>query len=299
MFLFMRLQLLPISVVLTSMDTGAELEKWRSAMKVHIILVSLMLGLQVVPVNARAESEQDHPASDIQNSGKRVAGTLWVEPKTGMEFVWVPTGCFQMGGDRSDAQPIHRVCVNGFWMGRHEVTQAQYEQIKHFNPSKFIGPNRPVEQISWHFATRYVESMSYITGTRVRLPSEAEWEYACRAGGAHKMYCGSGSDPGRLAWYDANSNGWPHDVGQLAPNDWGLYDMSGNVWEWTQDCYNKNYIGAPADGSAWESGDCSKRIYRGGAWYNNPGNLLAASRNNNDTDSYISNIGFRVVREIP
>jgi len=268
-------------------------------MKVRVILVSLMLVLQVDSGNAQAKSKQNHHPSNTLHSGEPVAGTLWVEPRTRMEFVWVPTGCFQMGGDRDDAQPIHRVCVNGFWMGSHEVTQAQYAQIKHFNPSKFIGPKRPVEQISWHFADIFVQSMSYDTGTKVRLPSEAEWEYACRAGGAHNKYCGRGDNPARFAWYDANSEGRTHDVGQLAPNDWGLYDMSGNVWEWTQDCYNKNYNGAPVNGSAWRSGDCSKRIYRGGAWYDNHGNLLAASRNNNDTDNYISNIGFRVTRDIP
>jgi formylglycine-generating enzyme required for sulfatase activity len=267
-------------------------------MNMRIFLASLILGLLVVTGNAQAGNEQNHDASDMQHSGNPVAGTLWIEPRTRMEFVWVPSGCFRMGGDRDDTQPVHKVCVKGFWMGRHEVTQAQYQQVKGFNPSKFKGPNRPVEQVSWDYASIFANAMSYSTGTKVRLPSEAEWEYACRAGGMHELYCGSGR-PGQLAWYKANSKGWTHDVGQLAPNAWGLYDMSGNVWEWTQDCYNKNYKGAPNDGSAWLSGNCGRRIFRGGAWYNNPGDLRATRRNNHGTGTRINIIGFRVVRTLP
>ncbi|MGC2457544.1 MAG: formylglycine-generating enzyme family protein [Gallionellaceae bacterium] len=268
-------------------------------MKKRIILISLMLGLHVVAGNAQAEKKHNHAAADKQHASKPVAGTLWTEPKTRMKFVWVPSGCFRMGGDGHNEQPVHQVCVKGFWMGRYEVTQAQYQQVIGINPSNFIGSNRPVDQVSWDDASNFTQEMSYSTGTKVRLPSEAEWEYACRAGGAHEKYCGGGGKPDRLAWYKANSKGRTHPVGQLAPNAWGLYDMSGNVWEWTQDCYNGNYNGAPADGSAWKSGNCGRRMLRGGAWYDDRANLRAADRNDDGTGDRINNNGFRVVRTLP
>jgi len=124
-----------------------------------------------------------------------VAGTPWTEPKTGMQFVWIPTGCFEMGGIEETAKPIHKVCVKGFWMGRYEVTQAQYKQVMGEYPSSIRASNNPVETIAFEDAGEFAEEMSRRTGTSVRLPSEAEWEYACRAGGSHKKYCGEGENP--------------------------------------------------------------------------------------------------------
>ena len=209
----------------------------------------------------------------------RKAGSEWVEPKTGMAFVWVPSGCFQMGGDEgSYEQPIHKVCVKGFWMGKYEVTQAQYQQVIGKNPSQFPGASNPVERVSWGDAAAFTEKMSGSTGIKIRLPSESEWEYACRAGHAQERYCGGNDSQNRFAWYRGNSNKRTQPVGELAANDWGLYDMSGSVWEWVQDCWHETYQGAPADGSAWKSpGQCAKRVLRGGSWCNDPHTSARAS----------------------
>ncbi len=226
--------------------------------------------------------------------------SAWTEPKTGMQFVWIPTGCFSMGGDESvDGQPIHKVCVKGFWIGRYEVTQEQYQQVMGSNPSNSQGPTKPVESVNMDEVSSFVEEMSFSTGTKVRLPSEAEWEYACRAGGAHEKYCAGGGRPDRMAWYESNSGKETHPVGQLAANDWGLYDMSGNVWELMQDCWNDNYTGAPVDGSAWKTGDCGRRVLRGGSWLNIPTFLRAADRVSFDTSNSYLNVGFRVARSQP
>jgi formylglycine-generating enzyme required for sulfatase activity len=214
-----------------------------------------------------------------------------------MAFVWVPSGCFQMGGDEgSYEQPIHKVCVKGFWMGKYEVTQAQYQSVAGKNPSQFPGATFPVENVSWGDAAAFSDKMSGSTGNKIRLPSEAEWEYACRAGHAQERYCGGNDSQNRFAWYRGNSNKRTQPVGELAANDWGLHDMSGSVWEWVQDCWHENYRGAPADGSVWQSaGQCSKRVLRGGSWCNDPSYIRAGFRYGNDPDGGECG-GFRVAR---
>ncbi|MFZ5524792.1 MAG: formylglycine-generating enzyme family protein [Pseudomonadota bacterium] len=258
-------------------------------MKNHQLIVAL-LGLQIMASNALAAENNN---GSVTEPG---AGTVWTEPKTGMEFVWAPSGCFRMGGDgEAFEQPVHKVCVKGFWIGRHEVTQKQYRQIMGQDDSLFKGSNNPAERVNWHDALDFAGKMSASTGTKVRLPSEAEWEYACRAGSAHELYCGKGT-PEKLGWFRNNSGMTTHPVGQLAANDWGLYDMSGNVWEWTQDCINNNYKGAPADGSAWETGNCKMRVGRGGAWNNNEDVLRASHRKFDDAGGRDSINGIRVIR---
>jgi formylglycine-generating enzyme required for sulfatase activity len=258
-------------------------------MQGKLFLVALLLGLAGVTSIAQAEVHKDDNA--VQEPK---AGTAWVEPKTGMEFVWVPSGCFQMGGDEgSYEQPIHKVCVKGFWMGKYEVTQAQYRQVMGNNPSHFPGLNNPVEMVSWDNAASFSEKMGNSTATRIRLPSEAEWEYACRAGHVQERYCGGNDSHNRFAWSNANSNKQTHPVGKLTANDWGLYDMSGSVWEWVQDCWHDDYQGAPADGSVWKTGQCAKRVLRGGSWCNDPSLVRAGFRYGNDPDGGECG-GFRV-----
>ncbi len=238
----------------------------------------------------------------LMTMGKALAdpapGTVLKEPKTGMEFVWVPGGCFMMGSDNGESfeKPVHQVCLHGFWMGRYEVTQAEYQKVMGVNPSDFKGPTRPVDQISWDDATNFADAMGYWTGVRFRLPSEAEWEYACRAGGVnqHLTYCGEG-EPTSLAWYGANSDDMTHPVGMRLPNALGLYDMSGNVWEWVQDCWNPDYKKAPGDGSAWLSGNCERRVARGGAWDIRQPNLIrAAKRGRGDHRYRLNVVGIRL-----
>jgi formylglycine-generating enzyme required for sulfatase activity len=265
--------------------------KGKNIMKNYRSVLVLFFGLQLIASNAQAE------AGKQATSPEPGVGTVWVEPKSGMEFVWVPSGCFQMGGAvEKEEQPIHKVCLKGFWMGRFEVTQKQYQQVTGENKSIFQGQNNPVDYVNWNDASSFVSKMSAFSGNKIRLPSEAEWEYACSAGGKHKLYCGNG-EADKLAWFHDNSTMTTHPGGQLAANDWGLYDMSGNVWEWTQDCYNThNYKGAPADGSAWKTGNCLMRVSRGGAWNNNPEVLRASHRRFDDAGGRDSINGIRVVR---
>ncbi len=227
-----------------------------------------------------------------------IAGTIKTEPKTGMEFVWVPSGCFKMGSDSgaADEKPVHEVCFNqGFWMGKYEVTQAQYQRVMEENPSEFKSdPNKPVEKVNWSDARFMSAEMSYVAEGSYRLPSEAEWEYACKAG-RESIYCGAGDLASRLGWYDGNSGKTTHEIGGKKPNEWGLHDMSGNVTEWTEDCSNDNYEGAPTDGSAWTSGDCTKRVLRGGSWYYFPAGMRASDRYRSPARARDDSFGLRLV----
>jgi formylglycine-generating enzyme required for sulfatase activity len=257
----------------TTIDTGGNMNK-------PFVFILLLLVMQGIAPAVRADNS---------------AGTLWAEPRTGMEFVWVPAGCFQMGGDEgSYEQPIHKVCVKGFWMGKYEVTQSQYQQVTGKNPSRFPGLKNPVETVSWEDAVNFAEIMTKSTGVKIRLPSEAEWEYACRSGRAQERYCGGNDTQSRFAWFKANSSRQTHPVGSLTPNDWGLYDMSGSVWEWVQDCWHNDFRGAPTDGSVWKSDSCTKRVLRGGSWCNDPSLLRAGFRYGNYPDGGECG-GFRVV----
>ena len=224
------------------------------------------------------------------------AGTILKEPTTGMEFVWVQSGCFNMGSKDGETfeKPVHPVCVKGFWMGKYEVTQEQYQHIMGVNPSDSRGQSNPADQVSWDDAVAFTLGMSTMLSVPVRLPSEAEWEYACRAGGQHTSYCGDG-DPATLAWTGSNTGNSTSPVGKLRPNAWGLYDMSGNVWEWAIDCWNPNYLGAPIDGKPWLKGNCERRVARGGAWDVNGYHLVrAAKRGRGDHRYRLNVVGFRV-----
>ena len=155
--------------------------------------------------------------------------------------------------------------------------------------------------VSWHDAVAYVQWLSDKTGESYRLPSEAEWEYAARAGSKKKYSWGNDIGHNR-ANCDGCGSQWDDKrtapVGSFSPNAWGLYDMHGNLWEWVQDCWNDTYQGAPADGSAWTRGDCSLRVLRGGSWGGKPGNLRAAYRVRGTTGKRNNNIGFRVARTL-
>lgn len=235
-----------------------------------------------------------NPAS--QARADQAAETEWQEPTTGMEFVWVPGGCFQMGADENRSErPIHKICMRGFWLGRHEVTQKEYKQLTAGNPSYFKGDDRPVEQVNWDEANAFAVQLGHKSGKLMRLPSEAEWEYACRAGGQHETYCGQGQVPD-LGWFGLNSGTRTHPVGKKLANAWGIYDMSGNVWEWVQDCWHSDYNGAPTDGSAWAgNGNCAQRVFRGGGWFDSLPFLRAAYRNKYEPSSRFVYLGFRLV----
>ena len=250
-------------------------------------------------------SEVSMPRSCWENA---TPGAICAEPTTGMVFVYAPGGKFEMGcgkkeqGCDNDEKPHHKVKVNGFWIGKYEVTQAQWETIMGNNPSYFKGADYPVETVSWNDAQAFLKQLNasvgalHVTPLQFRLPSESEWEYAARAG-TQTAYS-FGDAPWQLnnyAWHSENSGGTTHSVGQKQPNKFGLYDMHGNVWEWVTDTHHENYKGAPKDGSAWVSGG-SNRVLRGGSWFVEPRGVRSAFRGNYDPAIRSDNIGFRVTR---
>lgn len=243
----------------------------------------------------------------MRKASEPAPGSAWVEPVTGMQFVWIPSGCFNMGSekDRDDQKPVHSVCVSGFYLGKYEVTQGEYERIVGTNPcattcTRYLGSDRAVTNVQWEDAQNMAEALGQSSDNKFRLPSEAEWEYACLAGGLHKDYCGEGRLKD-LAWIEQSRHGpnldRPQSVGGKKPNAWGLFDMMGNVSEYVQDCWHGNYNGAPQDGSAWiADGYCYARITRGGSWetYSIP----ATRREYREVDSelIVRSNGFRLVK---
>jgi formylglycine-generating enzyme required for sulfatase activity len=210
------------------------------------------------------------------------------------EMVEIPPGNFDMGSNNGsgDEKPVHRVTfVKPFAIGKTEVTQGQWKVIMGNNPSKFsdCGDTCPVELVSWNDAKEFIQKLNAKTGKQYRLPSEAEWEYACRAGG-HQKYCGS-DNVDSVAWYGSEF-GNTHPVAEKQANTFGLYDMSGNVWEWVEDSYHDNYNGAPTDGSAWQ-GDGAKRVLRGGSWTNNANDSRSSFRLDLDPRNIRGGIGYR------
>ena len=247
-----------------------------------------------------------------ERARKAVAPTpdsaTWMDPVSGMEFVYIPGGEFWMGcGEREtacgdDEKPRHQLRVNGFWMGKYEVTQAQWQAVMGRNPSHFNGADRPVDSVSWNDAQEFLNELNAAwansrSPAQFRLPSEAEWEYAARAG-TQTAYS-FGDDPAQLgdyAWFDGNSGNQTHSVGQLKPNAFGLYDMHGNVWEWVADTFHDNYAGAPTDGSAWGNlGDGKAKLLRGGSWDNAPLCCRSAFRYRVDPAYRSLDFGARVV----
>lgn len=217
-------------------------------------------------------------------------------------MVMVPAGEFVMGstaeeaGRSSDEGPQRRVSVGAFLIGATEVTQAQWHALmgrSHASWFASCGPDCPVEQVTWDEAQEFTRRLSQRTGRRYHLPSEAQWEYACRAGGRHR-FCGD-DVADLVAWTNVSTT---QRVGQNRANAWGLYDMSGNVWEWVQDCWHADYTGAPSDARAWESGDCGDRVARGGGWSNPEHELRAAARAGLQGTLRYHDTGLRVARSV-
>ena len=222
------------------------------------------------------------------------------------EMVVIPAGSFEMGSDNAfeDEKPVHQVTLpQAFAMSKTEITQEQWKTIMGKTTGRFFscGSTCPETQVSWNDAQEFIQKLNTRTGEKYRLPSEAEWEYACRAG-THQEYCGS-NNVTSVAWADQSfylqgeTSGGSHSVAGKQPNAWGLYDMSGNVWEWVEDAYHKSYAGAPVDGSAW-NGSGNARVFRGGSWDEEPKFALAASRFS-ESHSFGFNVGFRVARTLP
>ncbi len=224
------------------------------------------------------------------------------------EMVVVPAGSFVMGtpdtarsgpndSGNDKEKPARTIQMKSFSLGKYEVTQAEWVAIMGNNPSENEGANLPVDHVSWEMAQSFVEKLSQVTGKKYRLPSEAEWEYAARAGTSKEYYDSDEMDAlYGYAWFNANSGKEVHTVGEKKPNHFGLYDMYGNVWEWTQDCWNPSYQGAPQTQAAWEEGNCEYRVNRGGSWSNVSRMLRSAFRSRFAPTLTSTYFGLRVAR---
>ena len=243
-----------------------------------------------------------------------------------LEMVMIPSGSFMMGspekedGSDDDEHPQHQVTIKAFCLGKYQVTQAQWKAVAAFpqvnkelklDPSRFKGDgstsltnHRPVEQVSWEDAVEFCDRLSKHTKRQYRLPSEAEWEYACRAGTTTQFHFGQ-TITTDLANYNTYGDGVKGvyrkettEVGSFGvANNFGLYDMHGNVYEWCQDSWHDNYTDAPTDGSAWLSSkeDSNTKLLRGGSWHDIPEDCRSAYRSYDLLDGNNDNIGFRVV----
>ena len=248
---------------------------------------------------------------------------------TSLTMLWIPPGRFWMGSPEDEPQepvritaegPQHLLQLQGFFLAQTPITQAQWRQVAYWkpnkgerawsqklnpNPSRFQGDQRPVEQVSWVDAMEFCHRLSQRTGRNYTLPSEAQWEYACRAGTISPFHCGSTIST-KLANYDGIKvyGGWREgeyrqqttDVTTFPANPWGLHDMHGNVWEWCADHWHGNYEGAPEDGRAWieEGYEHEGRLLRGGSWIGPPAFCRSAYRDDSHPDDRSDNFGFRV-----
>ena len=244
-------------------------------------------------------TKETRPVKTAAPDGESVREITYYKNSIGMEFLLVPAGGFMMGSENGDKdeKPVHRVRITEpFYMGVFEVTQAQYQQVMHKNPSRFRDRKKPVETVSWNHAVEFCSRLSSADGVTYRLPTEAEWEHACRAGSTGE-YC-FGDDATKLvwhAWYAVNSRSQSRLVGQKKPNAWGLHDMHGNVWEWCADRYAEDYYAR----SPWKEpqgpSTGERRVLRGGSWNDSADLTRSAKRLNLSPKDRYPSIGFRVV----
>lgn len=257
-----------------------------------------------------------------QNPGQsQPTGSQVLKTACGMNMVAVPAGQFIMGVNDGpiDAKPSHEVKMDAFLMDECEVTQAVYEKVIGANPSRRKNPANPVEQVTWTAAVKFCNARSNQEGLKpcydtntwecdfsangYRLPTEAEWEYACRAGSSARYYFGDNAeDLKSFGWFEGNSQSRPHPASQRKPNAWGLYDMSGNVWEWCNDFYGAKYYKESPNDNPRGPKQGEKRVLRGGAWSSSAANCTSWVRNCDEaglTDVCLTmdSNGFRCVRK--
>jgi formylglycine-generating enzyme required for sulfatase activity len=283
------------------------------------LLAGLCVGCAVsaVPATSAAQPVRQAPtglspalAGEAPQPGAEMTAAL--PGNATIEFVWIRPGTFTMGSAQLEEpevyngrpmgftkeQPAHQVTLSrGFWLGKCEVTQAQWERVMGSNPSLFEGSNRPVEQVSWEDVQEFIGKLNQSDAqAEYRLPTEAEWEYACRAGTTTRWSFGDdGSQLGEYAWWRGNSGESTQDAGKKKPNAWGLYDMHGNVREWCQDWFGSYPSDAQTDPTGPASG--SVRVFRGGGWrYDGPLCLRAAFRDAGNPTFWAAYLGFRLVK---
>ena len=245
------------------------------------------------------DASSDEPTTD-ENKALPQPGKPFSEPVTGMTFVFIPGGDFSMGdtfGDGTqDEQPVHEVSLSSFYMAIYPVTQSQWKMLMDENPSASAGDRQPVEQVSFNDAMIFIDRLNAASpkGIKFDLPSEAQWEYAARSGGLDELHAG-GSDPETVAWFENNSDGRPAPVGTRLPNGLGLYDMSGNVWEWCRDIYVASAYKQHANVDPVCTTGGRDRVIRGGGWHLDAWSARCSRRLAFDPELFGPALGFRLV----
>jgi formylglycine-generating enzyme required for sulfatase activity len=287
--------------------------QWRSWIGRGVRIVAFATGLTILVLGAWALARWGLDELTASATVTRDSSLCEAVPGFGPEMIHVEGATFQMGAAAGSAdsvqQPAHTVTVKPFAVGTCEVTFEEYDRFaqatKRSLPEDYGWGRgrRPVMNLSWQDARDYAAWLSKETGKRYRLPTEAEWEYAARSRGKKEVWAGT-SDEKQLTEYGVyyvNSPSRTQPVGSKKPNGLGLYDLSGNVWEWVEDCWHENYQGASTDGSARrqpDGGDCGARVIRGGSWLNAPEDLRASARDRGPADSRSGGIGFRLVQDV-
>lgn len=261
------------------------------------LIVIICIGCGFVPYSAASDSQffKSIPGESGSYQMAEYHQNFFVN-SIGMKFKLLRSGTFIMGSveGAEDEMPVHRVTISRpFYMGVYEVTQKQWKKIMGKNPSEFEGDSRPVENVSWNEVRKFIKKLSEKEGVQYRLPTEAEWEYACRAGTKARYYWGDEFN-GEYAWYIENSGGSTQSVGQKKSNAWGLYDMIGNVYEWCADSYGE-YSGEHFVDP--KKSDGTRRIGRGGSWKSTAFGCRSSNRGSNHPFRRFDVLGFRLVRE--
>jgi len=228
-----------------------------------------------------------------------VGGKEYKDPITGMEFVFVKGGCYQMGSKHfSNTKPVHKVCVDDFYMGKYEVTQGEWQKVMGRNSSRFTscGSDCPVEKVSWNDAQNFIRKLNSRSRVIFKLPTEAEWEYAAK-GGTNYIFSGS-ANIDEVAWAFENSGDKTHPVGKKKANGFGLYDMSGNVREWVEDVYSDSAYSSHQSNNPVYKGEGSNRVSRGGDWLITTEYGHLAFRYQGPPDYGSKGLGFRLSRTV-
>lgn len=286
----------------------------KKLIKLFFLLVGMSLSArsiqaQGIVVNKTDGTKVYYKASEVQSIGVYGYGEE-PEPQPGegetvtvkgvsFQMIAVEGGTFQMGSNSgdNDEKPVHEVRVNSFSIGQTEVTQELWEAVMGTNPSDFKGNKKPVEKVSWNDCQTFIQKSNQLTGKQFRLPTEAEWEFAARGGTQSKNYTYSGSNNIEdVAWYTNNSGNTTHDVGTKSPNELGIYDMSGNVYEWCQDWYGSDYYSSSVVNNPTGPTSGSYRVDRGGSWLSNAAYCRVSLRSSLAPSFAYSNPGFRLAQ---
>mgnify|MGYP004458585523 CR=1 FL=1 len=299
-------------------ETEEKATKKKATFVVTIVVVAIVAIWLMIPSNKNKVEEELAKITEVSYSNGISSNKNKVEEElakiteasyskgiltvNGIKYnmVWVEGGTFRMGATSeqgSDAydieEPVHSVTLSSYYIGKTEVTQALWKVVMGSNPSKFKGENLPVENVSWDDCQEFIRKLNSLTGQNFRLPTEAEWEFACRGGNNSRGYAYSGSyDMDSVAWFDCNSGRKTHFVATKSPNELGIYDMSGNVWEWCSDWYDKYSSGAQTNPKGPESGSC--HVFRGGGWGSYAGYCRSSNRGYNTPTHRHDRLGLRL-----